>query len=425
MSGVEVAVGFLIAWVLRRARHVGERVDGMADSALDSALDRLRGVVGKKLTHDPALESLEKQAADQDGEVRQTTRDRVRLALQEATEDDPAFAEELDAAVAGVQQAEIPTVQGVQHVGTVSMGSHSNMFGPVAGNVHIDQSRTLSQEACFCGLHANARCPRCGKQVCVNHYFTTEAAALRYPDLRSPGHRSHPAYAPLFAAGAPRCVNCRFADADATIDEARGFVERWMARPVPLTEQDLRVLAQFPSLLFSESYQPMLASLFQLYEPDVDLVVGSLSATMPAQTKKQRRDYVWPDWTVSLVVERRERAVTVPETAFLISESGLVHVRTSQRSFNQEGTTTLAVSPGVVPDSRCEPVTKRWTPKTGPVFHPEDWIPTGAEVVRLRTIAELLAPQPHGDDITLLFDKLRSAPPRRSPRENGDRRAVH
>lgn len=93
VTGLEVAVGFLVAWFARKA---GKRLDGMADEVMDAQLDRLHAVVMRKLGGDSALKQLESEAVDA-GEVGTRTQARVRLALEEAVEQDPAFAADLEA----------------------------------------------------------------------------------------------------------------------------------------------------------------------------------------------------------------------------------------------------------------------------------------------------------------------------------------
>lgn len=103
--GIEIAVGFLIAWVVRKAGRVGRRVDTEVDQVLDAGLDRLHDLVVAKLGGDPALEKLQSEAGES-GEVGARTQARVRLALEEAAEQDLAFAAEFEAAVAQVQAAQ-------------------------------------------------------------------------------------------------------------------------------------------------------------------------------------------------------------------------------------------------------------------------------------------------------------------------------
>jgi hypothetical protein len=113
--GFEVAVGFLIAWVVRKMGRVGRRVDTEVDQVLDAGLDRLHDVVAAKLGGDPALEKLRSEAGES-GEVGPRTQARVRLALEEAVEQDPAFAAEFEAAVAQVQAAQQGGTPALRHL---------------------------------------------------------------------------------------------------------------------------------------------------------------------------------------------------------------------------------------------------------------------------------------------------------------------
>jgi hypothetical protein len=97
--GLEVAVGFLIAWFARKAGRAWKRVDGIADEVLDAQLDRLCKPIVAKLGSDAALRQLEAEAS-QTGDAVARTQERVKLALEEAAEQDPAFAADLKAAVA-------------------------------------------------------------------------------------------------------------------------------------------------------------------------------------------------------------------------------------------------------------------------------------------------------------------------------------
>jgi hypothetical protein len=125
--GFEVAVGFLIAWVAREAGRVGQRVDTEVDHVMDVGLDRLHDLVAAKLGSDPALEKLRNEAGES-GAVGARTQTRVRMALEEAAEQDPVFAAEFEAIVA--------QVQATQHGdGGASAGERGVA---VAGGVHAD-----------------------------------------------------------------------------------------------------------------------------------------------------------------------------------------------------------------------------------------------------------------------------------------------
>jgi hypothetical protein len=102
MTGLEVAVGFLVAWFARKAGRVGKRVDGMADEVLDAGLEKLHEVVVAKLGGDSALAKLESEVTET-GEAGTRTEARVRLSLEEAAEEDPRFASALESAVVAVR----------------------------------------------------------------------------------------------------------------------------------------------------------------------------------------------------------------------------------------------------------------------------------------------------------------------------------
>jgi hypothetical protein len=136
MIGIEVAVGFLIAWVVRKAGRVGRRVDAEVDQVLDAGLGRLHDLVVAKLSGDPALERLQIEAGES-GEVGTRTQARVRMALEEAAAQDPAFVAELEAAVAQVQAAQPGGGQAWagEHGVAVAGGGHATDGGVAVGGV--------------------------------------------------------------------------------------------------------------------------------------------------------------------------------------------------------------------------------------------------------------------------------------------------
>ncbi|SEG57145.1 hypothetical protein SAMN05216223_106321 [Actinacidiphila yanglinensis] len=62
MTGVDVAVGYVFAWLVRKARRVGGRADADVDRGLDAAMNRLHDPVSRKLGADPALERAAEEA---------------------------------------------------------------------------------------------------------------------------------------------------------------------------------------------------------------------------------------------------------------------------------------------------------------------------------------------------------------------------
>ena len=67
LIGLEVLVGYLIAWGMRKARRAGTRLDADVDEVMDAGLDRLHEMIAAKLGDDPAVAKLELEAAT--GEV--------------------------------------------------------------------------------------------------------------------------------------------------------------------------------------------------------------------------------------------------------------------------------------------------------------------------------------------------------------------
>ncbi|MBD0670211.1 chromosome partitioning protein [Streptomyces sp. CBMA156] len=142
MVGIELAVGFLFAWAVRKAKRVAGRMDTEVDLTLDAGMDRLHRVVAARLGTDPALERMIEEAGSGTPEPTDRTRQRLQLALEEAVENDTGFAEALREAVAEVRSAESAagagptgnTASGNTFHGpaAISMGDHSrqeNHFG--------------------------------------------------------------------------------------------------------------------------------------------------------------------------------------------------------------------------------------------------------------------------------------------------------
>jgi len=103
--GVELVVGYLIAWVVRQAHKFGRHLEGEVDQVLDAGLERLHGVVFDKLGADSALVDLHDETADS-GAVSDLTRQRVDLAIQAAAAKDPAFCEAVERALSELAAAD-------------------------------------------------------------------------------------------------------------------------------------------------------------------------------------------------------------------------------------------------------------------------------------------------------------------------------
>ncbi|WP_231861461.1 MULTISPECIES: chromosome partitioning protein [Frankia] len=143
MTGIEIAVGVLAAWALRKARRVGDRVDGgidtetdrLVDAGMDRVHDLVSGVLGE---NDPVLARVEEETQDT-GEVSVRTRQRLALALEDATDHDPAFAAALAQAVEQVRAA------------TTSGGGHSLVGNLFTGPTAIQQGDHNRQTNTFTG----------------------------------------------------------------------------------------------------------------------------------------------------------------------------------------------------------------------------------------------------------------------------------
>ncbi|MEU0815209.1 hypothetical protein ACWCQW_09940 [Streptomyces mirabilis] len=103
MTGVEVAVGYAFAWLVRKARRVAGRADAEVDRGLDAGMDRLHDLISAKLGDDPALQRAAEEAEAGLEEPSERTRRRLADSLDDAAERDTAFAEALQQAVAEIQ----------------------------------------------------------------------------------------------------------------------------------------------------------------------------------------------------------------------------------------------------------------------------------------------------------------------------------
>ncbi|MFF7192972.1 hypothetical protein ACFZAM_04635 [Streptomyces sp. NPDC008079] len=90
---MEIAIGYVCAWLVAKARRVAGRADAEVDRGLDAGMDRLHTLVSGALGEDPALERAAREADA--GEVSARTRRRLTDALDEAVEQDGELAEAL------------------------------------------------------------------------------------------------------------------------------------------------------------------------------------------------------------------------------------------------------------------------------------------------------------------------------------------
>ena len=139
MTGIELAVGLVAAWAVRKAKRVAGRADAEVNLALDAGMDRVHEVVAARLGTDPALEQAMTEAASEQGEVTGRTRTRLQLALEEQAEQDPAFASALQEAVESVQAAASKAAPGARAV----YGNTFNGSTAIQSGDHNTQTNTF------------------------------------------------------------------------------------------------------------------------------------------------------------------------------------------------------------------------------------------------------------------------------------------
>ncbi|MER5542117.1 hypothetical protein ABT072_06495 [Streptomyces sp. NPDC002589] len=149
-----VAAGYVIAWAVRKARRAAGRVDTEVDAAIDAVLDRLHTVVTAKLGAHPALDDLAEEAAVDEGQISELTRQQVELAVTAAARKDDEFGGAITELVARLRAAEkISGMSVVAGAGsTVFTGdAHAQAsgdgiaFGQVGGNVQVDRDAAGGQ----------------------------------------------------------------------------------------------------------------------------------------------------------------------------------------------------------------------------------------------------------------------------------------
>jgi hypothetical protein len=145
-----VIAGYMIAWAVRKARRVADRLDHEADAVVDVGLDRLHALVATRLADHPVLARLqdeaEQAALNDDGYVSPETRRQVELALAATARTDEAFGHAVMELAAGLANAPrtgsdqpSPRHRAVVFAGKSRAEADRGgiAFGQVAGDVHI------------------------------------------------------------------------------------------------------------------------------------------------------------------------------------------------------------------------------------------------------------------------------------------------
>lgn len=195
MTGLEIAVGFVIAWTARRAKHLSDSLGTGADEMLDQTVEALHQLVAGKLSGDPALAQLQDET-EREGEPNPRTKKRVQLALEDAVEQDPGFARLLEALTNKAEQADrlstrctpqsnAPSANtGLRmEAGAVSASNQGVAFGSVVGPVNLTQSNPAVETCRNCSRDAIGQCLECHDPLCGVHNLATRQRTIATPDL--------------------------------------------------------------------------------------------------------------------------------------------------------------------------------------------------------------------------------------------------
>lgn len=106
MFGAEIAVGYVFAWAVRKARRVAGAADAVVDETLDATVERVHQVVSERLGTSPALARVEEEAASGAVELSGDGQQFLRLTLEHEAGRDAAFARLLEEAVTAARAAE-------------------------------------------------------------------------------------------------------------------------------------------------------------------------------------------------------------------------------------------------------------------------------------------------------------------------------
>jgi hypothetical protein len=141
VTGIEIAVGCLVAWTWRKARKVGERADGEVDFVLDTAMGRVHEVIARKLSGNAELERLREEAETGQEQPSALTARRVTEAITAAAESDSSFSAELAEAVKQLEEAQhqagsaVAGAYGLAVAGDVNLKGGDNSINAAVANI--------------------------------------------------------------------------------------------------------------------------------------------------------------------------------------------------------------------------------------------------------------------------------------------------
>ena len=141
VEGLQLVMGGVVAWVLGKARRAAGLADGQVDHAMDVLAERAHGAIDARLGADPAWVKLNAEA-ETEGAVSDRTRQRVELAVEDAVEADPGFAEQWQHIV-----AELAAKQTARNVSATSGGT------AVGRDLHIEGGQVAAQTMRQVNIH--------------------------------------------------------------------------------------------------------------------------------------------------------------------------------------------------------------------------------------------------------------------------------
>ncbi|WP_327289293.1 hypothetical protein [Streptomyces sp. NBC_01198] len=124
MFGAELAVGYVFAWAVRKARRVAGAADEVVDQTLDAGVERVSRLVTDHLGGERALARVEEEAAAGAVELSRQTRQFLLLALEDEAGRDAAFAQALEEAVTAARAAEAAGASAVASGDGIAVGGN-------------------------------------------------------------------------------------------------------------------------------------------------------------------------------------------------------------------------------------------------------------------------------------------------------------
>ncbi|MGM0347544.1 hypothetical protein [Streptomyces sp. Adlamb9] len=138
MTGIELAVGYALAWVFRKGRRVAGQLDGEVDRVADAGVRYVHDLVSGALGEAPALAQARQEAEAGRLEAGEQLRLQLVRAVAEQVKRDPAFGEALGQAVAAVRDEPTPTsapAPAPAPAPSISVSVQNNNGGVVAGQL--------------------------------------------------------------------------------------------------------------------------------------------------------------------------------------------------------------------------------------------------------------------------------------------------